>query len=338
MWQGQAEILSQQELSKKWFSALAGGPPIQTNSLSLSPTTGHHDTLNGLLSIRETYTWLPAFLSYLIPSKALASRNPSKEERKKLHLKSSIHPPGTWLPQNGSQSQITASQLCCQCTRPLRNAHCLGTTCQLRGRCLFTEGSYPRTKEMVCYRTKHAPNCTKKPALGPEAGPEKEACRESKARRTSVGSDLRLLHPSLPPPPAPSPKRSFNTLLPLKSWGFGDSPGTHMVPMSPWPLHGREAGKTNESSCNSAAPEFRPARQKGLQACSQIRSGTWHAKAIFNHWIYFFPSPSTILHLSKCIGKQSTVQINSRCAGKPRKALPFQDLSQQAEPPPGSCI
>lgn len=71
--------------------------------------------------------------------------------------------------------------------------------------------------------------------------------------------------------------------------------------MSPWPLHGREAGKTNESSCNSAAPEFRPARQKGLQACSQMCSGTWHAKAIFNHGIYFFPSPSTILHLSICV-------------------------------------
>lgn len=139
------------------------------------------------------------------------------------------------------------------------------------------------------------------------------------AQWTSVGSDLRLPPPSLHPSLAPSSKKSFNTLLPLKSWGFGESPGSHMVPMSSWPLHGREAGKTNESSCNSAAPEFRPDRQKALQACSQMCSGTWHAKAIFNHWIYFVPSPSTILHLSICIGRHSRTQINSRCSGKPRK-------------------
>lgn len=225
----------------------------------------------------------------------------------------------TWLTKNTSQSPTTATRFCYQRTLPLGNTHCLGTTCQFRGRCVFAEGSYPGTKEMIFWEAKHASNCPRKPASGPAARPGKESCRWGWAHWTSVGSDFSPLLSSLYPPPTPSPKRSFNTLFPLKSWGFGDSPGSHMVPMSPWPLQGRGAGKTNESSCNSAALEFRPARQKGLQACSQIRSGTWHAKAIFNHWIYFFPTPFTILHLSKCFEVRAKPKSIPGVQGNPER-------------------
>lgn len=90
----------------------------------------------------------------------------------------------------------------------------------------------------------------------------------------------------------PFPKRSFNTLFPLKCWGFGDSLDSHMVPMSPWPLHGGEQEKQMKAVV-IRQQELRPARQRSSNAFSQIQSGTWHAKAIFNHWIYFFPIPSS---------------------------------------------
>lgn len=108
--------------------------------------------------------------------------------------------------------------------------------------------------------------------------------------------------------------------------------------MSPWPLHGRGAGKTNESSCNSAALEFRPARQKGLQACSQIRSGTWHAKAIFNHWIYFFPTPFTILHLSKCFEVRARPKSIPGVQGNPERLFRSRIWARKQNCPTGPVV
>lgn len=79
------------------------------------------------------------------PSRASAGKIHSEEGRAKLHRKSPVHPPVTWLTQNASLSQITASWLCCQHTQPPPgNAHCLGTMRQLCSACLFAQGSFPR--------------------------------------------------------------------------------------------------------------------------------------------------------------------------------------------------
>lgn len=102
---------------------------------------------------------------------------------------------------------------------------------------------------------------------------------------TSVGSDLSLS-------PSPSPKGVLTHYSHWSAEDFGDSLDSHMVPMSPWPLHGGEQEKQMKPVV-IRQQELRPARQRSSNAFSQIQSGTWHAKAIFNRWIYFFPIPSS---------------------------------------------
>ena len=42
-------------------------------------------------------------------------------------------------------------------------------------------------------------------------------------------------------------------------------------------------------------------------------------KAIFNHWIYFFPTPSTILHLSKCFEVRAKPKLIPGVQGNPER-------------------
>lgn len=49
-------------------------------------------------------------------------------------------------------------------------ARCWGTAYRLRGRCLFSQGTCPRTKEMVLREAKQAADCPGKPASGQQLG------------------------------------------------------------------------------------------------------------------------------------------------------------------------
>lgn len=277
----------QQELSKKWLRALVG-PPIPTKRSSAAPKNGTPWALKQTpISQRNIQLGLCLSLNIQPPRRHQPIKNYSNDGRKKLHRKS----PVTWLTKNASQSPITASWFCCQGTVPLGNAHCLGTTCQLGGRRLFSEGSCPGTKEVALWEARHAPNGTGKPACVLKPGLGKKPA-EGWAHWTSVGSDFSPLPSTLHPPPAPSPKRSFNTLLPLKSWGPGDSPGSHMVPMSPWPLHGRGAGKTNESSCNSAAPTIDlPDKRDCRHVPKSVQAPDMQKLFLITGFISFLPPP-----------------------------------------------
>lgn len=42
-------------------------------------------------------------------------------------------------------------------------------------------------------------------------------------------------------------------------------------------------------------------------------------KVIFNHWIYFFPTPSTILHLSKCFEVRAKSKLIPGVQGNPER-------------------
>lgn len=157
----------QQELSKKWPSALVG----LTQQPVIAPNNGAHlESPTRLLSVRETSPSLNA----LPPQSHQPIENRTKEGRKKLHRKSPVPPPVTGGP-------VTPSRFCYQRTLSVGKAHSLGTTGQCRERCVFPEGSCPRTRELVSWEGKHAPNCPRTPAPGPAARPGKEARRRDRA-------------------------------------------------------------------------------------------------------------------------------------------------------------
>lgn len=106
--------------------------------------------------------------------------------------------------------------------------------------------------------------------------------------------------------------------------------------MSPWPLHGRGAGKTNESGCNSAARSLDLPDKRDCGRVPQfLQAPDMHKLFLITGFISFLPKPSSNLHLSKCFQVRAKPKSIPGVQGNPERLFRSRSCARKQNYPLG---